>query len=671
MHVKEAAVVVQSQWRASKARNQFLKERSAAICIESFIRMHLCRKSFLRQKAAAIKIQRFYHARLQTTAFKQNRAAITIQSAWRSYQQSQRYQQLVQSVVVIQRAVRLHQKQRWLNDVESRLSTILVDFVSVMERTHEVVKAAIILQAYVRGYLVRKHCGQSPAEIKQTAQKKLAVKKVVMGFRGYQIRKKLARRERACSVLRSWLPTIKERCDFLNKRRAAIVIQQAWRDYQERREVAAFVIQRAFRATKEKRRLRRLEAAAAKIQSAWRGHAVRVKAPRSVRKAVSRLKDAERKAQADPTKTLQYKCNQAVQTVKNNSNSNVEQTFLALASLEMGTMYSARCCMDLIKSDALIPLLRVMAKCNRSADHQAAFMRGVGILKHLCRYKGLTMKVFNATECLDTLSERLQYYRDCPAIFTEIIAVFKALLNVPRHRDELADNGHVIKQLNSLWSLLSRKVDTERKYIIKLEADKASDKSAKRATEKAFVASNQLVELGDLFAELAVEPADFAKYAHQRMSPPDLKAAKKKKKSKDDRDPANEDWRFEATAWKPKNMLAKEKLSQLRTGGLSRESSAGAVAKPTYVNPKLQRRLKVLSTDLDAEALERRTNVRLMSDYRRKPKNRSDSVQPTETIEERTEEATRKKTSKRSASVVPESKIPRMARSAMRRQGCL
>ena len=77
-------------------------------------------------------------------------------------------------------------------------------------------------------------------------------------------------------------------------------------------------------------------------------------------------------------------------------------------------MYSQRCCEDLVSSDALIPLLRVMAKCNRSSDHQAAFKRGLLILKNLCKYKGLTMKVFKASECLETLSERLQYYRDCP-----------------------------------------------------------------------------------------------------------------------------------------------------------------------------------------------------------------------------------------------------------------
>lgn len=86
-------------------------------------------------------------------------------------------------------------------------------------------------------------------------------------------------------------------------------------------------------------------------------------------------------------------------------------------------MYSARCCEDIVASDALIPLLRVMAKCNRSADHQAAFKRGVVILRHLCKYTGLTMKVFKANECLDTLSERLQYYRDYP-VYTHSISPY-------------------------------------------------------------------------------------------------------------------------------------------------------------------------------------------------------------------------------------------------------
>lgn len=117
----------------------------------------------------------------------------------------------MQSVVVIQRALCLPQKQKWLGDVESHLSTLFVHFVSVMERTHEVVKAAIFLQDCVRGHLVRKHCGQSPSDIKQQAQKKLAVKKVVLGFCGHQIRKKPVQRECACSVLGGRLPTVKER----------------------------------------------------------------------------------------------------------------------------------------------------------------------------------------------------------------------------------------------------------------------------------------------------------------------------------------------------------------------------------------------------------------------------------------------------------------------------
>ena len=239
-------------------------------------------------------------------------------------------------------------------------------------------------------------------------------------------------------------------------------------------------------------------------------------------------------------------------------------------------------------------------------------------------------------------------------IFTEIIAVFRALLKISRHKQELADNTQVIRQWNSLWSLLARKVDTERKYINKLEgiglplvpssrelidivvvfvADKASDKSAKRATEKAYVASHQLVELGDLFEELAVEPADFVKYAHQMVSsPPNPTNSKKKKKAKKELDVTYEDWRYEATEWRPKNMIAKEKLTQLRTTGLPEETSVVSSTQKKngggYMCPKDRRRLRVLSNDMEAEALEERMKLRLMSDYRRKPVVRTGSLAP-------------------------------------------
>ena len=65
-------------------------------------------------------------------------------------------------------------------------------------------------------------------------------------------------------------------------------------------------------------------------------------------------------------------------------------------------------------------------------------------------------------------------WRGRQVIFTEIIAVFRALLKISRHKQELAENTQVIRQLNSLWSLLARKVDTERKYINKLEGSSRS-----------------------------------------------------------------------------------------------------------------------------------------------------------------------------------------------------
>jgi len=168
------------------------------------------------------------------------------------------------------------------------------------------------------------------------------------------------------------------------------------------------------------------------------------------------------------------------------------------------------------------------------------------------------------------------------------------------------------------------------------------------------VASNQLVQLGDLFEDLELEPTDFAKYARQMTNSPNQEDKKSKKIKKKIVEPTYEDFRHKATQWKPKNMIAKEKLTQLKAGGLPRESSVGAgTQQGGYVPPKVQKKLRVLSNDEKAEALEKRTNVRLMSDYQRKPK-ATDVDSPD-----------RKKTStkhSRTSSLVPGSKLPKSKR---------
>ena len=321
----DAATRIQSQWRTHVAQTTFRKQKAAALTLQTAVRMHQSRSHFHAQKSAAVQIQRWFRSFNRDDMRHQHRAAAQIQSTWRAYKEHQNYQKLKQSAVTIQRAVRLHQTQQWLDDVEARLSTILVDFVHAMEHTHEVVKATIIIQAYARGALVRKQSRMLPSEIRNVAKERLAVQKIMNGYRGYQFRQKLAKRAAATAVVQNWLPTMKARHQFLRQRNAAILIQRAWRRYQTRKEQAAIVIQRAFRASKVDRQQRRLEAAAVRIQSAWKGFNARTNASKNVKKAVNRLKSAKKRAQEDPSKTLASKCRLACHTVK--TNTNVEQVW--------------------------------------------------------------------------------------------------------------------------------------------------------------------------------------------------------------------------------------------------------------------------------------------------------------------------------------------------------
>jgi len=54
-------------------------------------------------------------------------------------------------------------------------------------------------------------------------------------------------------------------------------------------------------------------------------------------------------------------------------------------------------------------------------------------------------------------------------LFGELLVVFRQLLGIPEHKEDILQNEPILKQLNSLWSLVARKVANERKYINRLE----------------------------------------------------------------------------------------------------------------------------------------------------------------------------------------------------------
>ena len=66
-------------------------------------------------------------------------------------------------------------------------------------------------------------------------------------------------------------------------------------------------------------------------------------------------------------------------------------------------------------TDTVSPLIDTpisVVRCNRSKPHEATLKSLLGVLSNVCRYSELLPAVFRAGDCIETLSEKLQMFRD-------------------------------------------------------------------------------------------------------------------------------------------------------------------------------------------------------------------------------------------------------------------
>ena len=111
-------------------------------------------------------------------------------------------------------------------------------------------------------------------------------------------RLRVEREAAALAVISPWAETFRARSWFLRARRAAPLLQAAWRRAFQRRQAAAVTIQAAARCFLAQQQLRRGRQAAVAIQTAWRGHHVRATHPRRKQLADIRLRLAAAAANA-------------------------------------------------------------------------------------------------------------------------------------------------------------------------------------------------------------------------------------------------------------------------------------------------------------------------------------------------------------------------------------
>ncbi|ELT97378.1 hypothetical protein CAPTEDRAFT_220529 [Capitella teleta] len=274
---RNSVIVLQSVYRGIRAQRDFKVLRSVVVCLQRRIRANQSarreRQNFVQLRNAAVVIQRAYRKRmLDLEEWEREEAAMVIQRAYRRWFSAWKFQEKCQAAVVIQSAFRRHLAQKSYAQQINAIVTIQswVRMVLVKTRVAEEMEAAYILQRYWRAALIGHRQKQSYQKLRSA---------VIALQRGFRHKREC--REKAAVQIQAAYRMLAARRAFLDRRNAAVAIQAWYRAVREQQQyssmqMAAILIQHKWRAVRDGR-LKRMEflktqKAVVLIQSVYRMH---------------------------------------------------------------------------------------------------------------------------------------------------------------------------------------------------------------------------------------------------------------------------------------------------------------------------------------------------------------------------------------------------------------
>ncbi|XP_023195655.1 abnormal spindle-like microcephaly-associated protein homolog [Xiphophorus maculatus] len=298
-----AAAVIQAAFRKHAAQTKYCLMRKAAVVIQQKYRATVLaqkmKKEYEALRSATLIIQATWRGRTERSRIKTlHHCATLIQAHYRRHKGQTDYRSLRSAAVVIQlhcKAFLLGNKMR-KEYIEKKMACIMLQaaFRGLRVRTElrEKHQAATVIQSAVRMFLCKKHyiLLQSAAILIQSRYRavllcrvqqsefrnmKQASVKIQATFRGFAVRKDLKKRHKAAAAVQAQFRMHRVRTAYLATKCAAVIIQDHFRakilrDEQVRRyretRRAAVVIQAAFRGYRARKTIVELHQAAEIIQ---------------------------------------------------------------------------------------------------------------------------------------------------------------------------------------------------------------------------------------------------------------------------------------------------------------------------------------------------------------------------------------------------------------------
>ncbi|XP_036614160.1 abnormal spindle-like microcephaly-associated protein [Trichosurus vulpecula] len=456
--IKDSTIKIQAVWRGYKAR-QFLRKVRAAQKIQACFRCSKARKEYLAMKKAVHIIQNFLYTKLQRTWFLNIRlSTITIQRRWRATVVAKRARErflcMREATIKIQSAYRGHCVRNQMIKKHKAACLVQAVYRGYKRRQNfvQLKSASVILQRHFRARKAGK-CER----IKYIRMKK-AVLMLQALVRGWLVRKK------RCFQVRIQHKIHIENCQNIVKG------QEATQEYCIQRNRAAAVIQRATRNFLFRRREEKLKNGICKIQALWRGYSWRKKNDFSEIKAIRlSLQEVNRKSREE--NKLYKRTALAIHYLLKYKH--LSYILEALKHLEVVTRLSPLCCENIAQSGAIAKIFVLILSCNRSIPCMEVITYAVQVLLNIAKYEKTAPAVYEVENCIDTLLELLQTYREKSgdkvadkggSIFTKTCCLLAILLKTSRRASDIRSRPKVVNRICSLYKLTARKhkICTER-----------------------------------------------------------------------------------------------------------------------------------------------------------------------------------------------------------------
>ncbi|XP_018420050.1 PREDICTED: abnormal spindle-like microcephaly-associated protein [Nanorana parkeri] len=284
LSLRMATILIQRQYRAVVAaklhREQYLILRNNTIKLQSVYRGMRTRQRIVQMQRSATLLQSHYRARRESRNQKQQylalkNAACTLQSAWRGKKAREQMRRMHAAAKVVQAWYRMVKQQQAFKNLKKATVRVQQCYRASREQKKQLLifnntrKAVLCIQSAFRAAKVQR-------EFRGKRQAAVVIQKT---FKSFLARRRFLALQKATVCIQRRFKSKKlgdrHRQDYLRARRAALVLQAAFRGFQDRRKLrqmhsSATVLQGAFRMHKERVAYQKLKQSAITIQQCYR-----------------------------------------------------------------------------------------------------------------------------------------------------------------------------------------------------------------------------------------------------------------------------------------------------------------------------------------------------------------------------------------------------------------